>query len=647
MQSTKASSLKLWIAILMLMMLSAVAVPARGQQAPAVIVGVPEDWSHHHALFSNPGTFDDAMRNRTVDKWSKIVNDRRYKIQQLRRSLRQRPVPERGHRRGQVLKTDWSMDMGPGATVGAGQYPAKFTFATTTSSCSDWVAYNTGAAGVTAGQANIVAYSNLYDTDCSGTVPSAYWAYFTGTGKALTSPVISGDGTKIAFIENPTSGAAVLRILAWHAGEGTPAAANIPDRDYTNTTAGAGGNTAWNATNCPAAGSCLISVAFQNGHQDIISAPFYVYDSDTLYVGDASGTLYEFTGVFNGTPGEVTTGGWPISVSANVLTSPVYDSGASGNIFVADSGGVLYSYNALTAVHQMTSSKLTYAGGTVGIADGPMVDSTTGKVYVFVGGDANTKNGIGCSPGPAGFGCSGVFQFAASNNTIAGTDACDPTSASVWSGTNCGQESVYGKATTLTPTMYDGAFDQIYLVGAGKTGNLWGCAPAASSVPRLSYVRLLGTGGIVAGSNVVGIAGIAITPLTSGTATCSPVTEIWGSGGGTDDYMYLSVSALGTLTTTDTSAACTGACVYNFIVATGGTSTTPGTLSVPTTAYAGIASASGSSGIVIDNTAGSGATSPESQIYFTPLADELCAGTTGGSGNGTGGCAVQTSQSAP
>jgi hypothetical protein len=29
------------------------------------------------------------------------------------------------------------------------------------------------------------------------------------------------------------------------------------------------------------------------------------------------------------------------------------------------------------------------------------------------------------------------------------------------------------------------------------------------------------------------------------------------------------------------------------------------------------------------------------------LANELCAGTTGGSGNGTGGCAVQTSQSAP
>src|ERR1019366_154619 len=138
-----------------------------------------------------------------------------------------------------------------------------------------------------------------------------------------------------------------------------------------------------------------------------------------------------------------------------------------------------------------TSSQLTYASSAVGIADGPMVDSTTEKVYVFVGGDANTTTTVGCSPGAAGFGCSGVFQFDASNATT-GTGACNPTSASAWSGTNpnCGEESVYGKAATTSPTMYDGAFDQIYLVGTGTTGNLWGCAPAASSVPRLSYVHL-------------------------------------------------------------------------------------------------------------------------------------------------------------
>ena len=32
--------------------------------------GVPEDWTHHHVVFSNPGTFDDAMRNGEIDKWA-------------------------------------------------------------------------------------------------------------------------------------------------------------------------------------------------------------------------------------------------------------------------------------------------------------------------------------------------------------------------------------------------------------------------------------------------------------------------------------------------------------------------------------------------------------------------------------------------
>ena len=610
---------------------------AHSQTVGNPAVGVPEDWSHHHVLFSNPGTFDDAMRSRTIDQWSKVANEPRYKIQQLRRSLWQRPGSG-GHGREALLKTDWSMDMGSGATVGADQYPAKFSFATTTASCSDWVAYNTGVAGVSAGQANIVAYSNLYDTTCTAPNPSVSWAYFTGTGKALTSPVISPDGSKIAFIENPTAGAAVLRILAWHASQGTPAAAHTPDKEYTNTTAGAGGNTAWNVTNCPAADSCLISIAFQDGDQDTSSAPFYVYygtNADTLYVGDSSGKLHEFTGVFNGTPGEVTTGGWPIPVSANKLTSPVYDSGTSGNIFVADSGGYLYSYKASTAVQQMASSKLTYAAGTVGIVDGPMLDSTTEQVYVFVGDDANTSTSLACD---LATGCSGVFQFAAGNATKAlSTTACAATSVTAWSGTNCGEESVYGGGTTTTPTMYDGAFDNIYYSGTGTTGNLWGCDPHAASEPRLSYTALQSTGGIVPSGDVLGVATTAISALTSGTATCSPVTEIYGSGGGTTDYIFLSVSALGTLTATDTSQPCTGACLYNFIIATAGTRTTP------TTAYAGIAATGGTSGIIIDNALGA---TGESQIYFTPLANESCAGV-GGIGTGTGGCAVQTSQTAP
>ena len=61
--------------------------------------GVPEDWSHHHAVFSSPGSYDDAVRKGTVDKWTKIVNEPRYQIQQLRRGLQQQPAATRGAKR--------------------------------------------------------------------------------------------------------------------------------------------------------------------------------------------------------------------------------------------------------------------------------------------------------------------------------------------------------------------------------------------------------------------------------------------------------------------------------------------------------------------------------------------------------------------
>src|ERR1019366_4276501 len=45
--------------------------------------GIPEDWSTHRLVFSNPGTEEDAIANGTHDRWLSIVNDPRYIIQQL------------------------------------------------------------------------------------------------------------------------------------------------------------------------------------------------------------------------------------------------------------------------------------------------------------------------------------------------------------------------------------------------------------------------------------------------------------------------------------------------------------------------------------------------------------------------------------
>ena len=61
---------------------------------------------------------------------------------------------------------------------------------------------------------------------------------------------------------------------------------------------------------------------------------------------------------------------------------------------------------------------------------------------------------------------------------------------------------------------------------------------------------------------------------------------------------------------------------------------------VGVTASSALPAAGGTSGFIIDNTVGSGTLAGGSQIYFSTLSNQAC-GT-----SGTGGCAVQASQSA-
>lgn len=178
--------------------------------------GVPNDWSNHHLVFSNPGTEEDAIANGTHDHWLNIVNDPRYILQQMKRSSGVKTLadPEiaslepaaktESTKKGKrtKIKKDWSQPLLAGQ-VQPNMYPAKFSFSSTVASCStDFVVYPTGVAGA-GGAASLVAYSNLY-SGCGGTVPSVNWAYNTG-GMVTTSPIISEGGSQVAFIQYPTT----------------------------------------------------------------------------------------------------------------------------------------------------------------------------------------------------------------------------------------------------------------------------------------------------------------------------------------------------------------------------------------------------------------------------------------------------------
>ncbi|MGB8968481.1 MAG: hypothetical protein WCC16_06725, partial [Candidatus Sulfotelmatobacter sp.] len=421
-----------------------------GQASPnsAAVAPAIDDWSYHHGIFSKPATAEQARR---------LEQDPRYR-QQIRRSSPSAPSAETGrvlapelraHRHGGSNNSGlWSENMGTGATIGSGNYPAKYSLTTTSANCSnDFVVYPTGLAGSNT-QASIVAYTNLY-SGCGGTVPSVYWAYYIGAGNTIrSSPVFSLDGSQIAFMQE-TGGSAALVLLKWAAS--TTETVALPDP------VGIHGLYSSCHAPCRAELDLIDGVSFPT---DTNSSIFVDYPSDTAFVGDDFGYLHKFNPVFNSTalnpPSEVTGGGWPVQVNPGTptaLTSPVYDS-VTGNVFVADAGGFLYSVNSSTAA-VTASGQLDFSvefDGGPGIVEGPILDYTAGQVYVFATSDGSLSCNVGAD-------CAAVYQVATG-----------------FTSGETGSEVVVGNSS-IEPAkpspMYIGTFDSTYKNSANATGNLY------------------------------------------------------------------------------------------------------------------------------------------------------------------------------
>jgi len=495
----KGSAARALCVILILVTLATLAFAAAKHPAKSAAHknALPTDWSHRHLIFSQPRTAEQAAR---------LQNNTRY-LQQQRRGkavampavnleASSRIVPSRfrkhPRRRGRRMHRDWSEDMGPGATLGPNNFPAKYSFDSTVANCAfalpdpDFVVYPTGLAGSTS-EASVVTYTNLY-SGCSvdGPVPAEYWAYNTG-GAVNTSPLLSLDGTQVAFTQT-AGGVASLVLLKWLAFDGLT---QTPD---TLTPVAA---SAYSICIAP----CMTTLPL--GTTDTNSSVFYDYDVDVAYVGDDSGKLHEFTPVFGaGTPAEVTTGGWPVTIGTAALTSPVLDSGA-GLVFVTDAGGFLYSVSSSGVVTK--SGQLDYSGVD---GDGPMLDVTAGLVYVFSAND-NKRS-------------AGLFQLA--TGFAAGTT---------------GSEETIG-ASTIGPTVYDGGFDFSYLTSSTASGNLYVCGNPGGE-PTVYKVPI--QAGVMAAAQTVS------TVSTTTGAACSPLTDVYnptiGGEGTPTEWVFLSTQAAG------------------------------------------------------------------------------------------------------
>ena len=672
-------------------------------------VGIVDDWSTHHLVFSDPGTYEQVAKDPAAyAKWLTIRYDARFIMQQMKREaamkqggtiavngfpsatggsedlaiglLRQLPVgpihlplpaPKPMPPKPTTLKRDWSMYMGSSsAKVGVGQFPAKFSFSTTTANCNsdgtpDFVVYNTGVAG-SGTQASIVAYSNLY-SGCSGNVPSVYWAYNT-SDTIPTSVTLSLDGSQVAFVDSTghlfllkwlvspatittakgsvssssTSVTSTTGISAADVGmqiSDTTHATCIPAHDtiaafsgttvtLATATSGTCGTHAGDSLTLTAEGPatpgvpptvaasayhactapCMTSIAFANGKADPSSGPFVDYTDDVLYVGDATGYMHRFNPVFlAGTPAETTTGGWPYHFTVCAMGSPVYDP-VSGNVFGDASTSSGCTGGAFGGKYHYVPGGA--GGGTVTTSaqsanvtgpawgEGSVVDPTAGMVYTFTGEDTSA------SPGPY----AGVFQF----------------STKFASGAT-GNEATLGTGSA-TVALYSGAFDNAYMTSAAATptGYMWVCGNSGGN-PALYPIHFnngtMSTGAITAATTV------SATPTT-----CSPVSEFYNSST-SKDYIFVSPQTEPNPATVSGCSASTG-CVISYTLS-GTTATLSGAGPFP----------GGGSGMVVDTLSSSHAGTL--QLYFSNLGTTMsCAGNAGG-GAGTGGCAVQASQTLP
>ena len=474
-----------------------------GQAARPSHQGQPMDWTHRHVIFSQPSTDAQAAA---------VMHDPRY-WQQFNRQhfVRTLNVGQADLNSGLFANAPgsqgaWSENLGSGANAGAGVYPAKYSFSVTTANCGgtaarpDTVVFSTGLAGK-ATQANIVAFDNLY-AGCGGTVPQVYWAYNTGIGtgwQILTSPISSEDGTQVAFVQR-SGGVAYLVLLKWAPG-GTISSPIAPV-NITNLSLYRG---------CTA--PCMTQIELMTGGSlvtamdDTTSSVFPVYGLDVIWVGGEFGWLNKFTGVFKGTPARVTTGGFPVQVpvGGNLFTSsPVYDF-ASNSVFISDTGGFLDRVSSTGAV--TTSGQLDFGiGGSATVIASPVVDSTSGKVYVFASSDGTNA---------------AVYQLP--TNFAAGST---------------GTKITVGVSSASPNPMFAGEFDSSYFGSGTATGNLYVCGNTGGA-PTLYRIP------INAGTMAAAVAGPVLSSST--TTGCSPVTDVPNPNvtGGATEWIFASAQASG------------------------------------------------------------------------------------------------------
>ena len=582
-------------------------------------LGYPQDWSSRHLVMAGEDGKDPL---RTGSKEPRHIYNRVLREVAEERGRRHPVRPKR------AIKVDWSVSLENGF-VPANQFPAKYRFDVSTESCSgDYVVFGLTVNSGT--QANLVGINNLYteaSPKCNSGTPFVAFAYNTVThsgGQIRTSPTISADGTKVAFVES-TTGGSYFHVLVLPnplpSGSGAVGSVRTPSSPSSCTT--------------PTTANCMTTTAVFGG-TNTDSSPWIDYSTDTAYVGTDDGKLYKISPVFGGAaPTVAADTNWPVTVVTSglykVVTDPIVDDSAS-RIFMGDANGYLYAIS-LAAPAKTTAARTSVGwtannGAGTGVVDPPIVvndpaNSAVDQVFAFTG--CSNALGIGGA----------VSQLSA---TFASGSCLAPGTAGYVPGycTTVDMGSATGQGDCTGGNVHSGTFDNQFWVNGTTGGHMLACG----------FVSGTALNGLTPSNPKMFMFPFDANHLITSTGSsswvinntlgdeCSPLTEFYN---GATDRLFFGVGS----TTVKTGS------TDGFIESSTLTSTasTPSCSSPPTSTCVTTPHAlGGTSGIVVDNQLSNGGTN----IYFSTLA---VGGVNGQKCNVSGGtanpfCAVKLTQSA-
>jgi hypothetical protein len=414
---------------------------------------------------------------------------------------------------------------------------------------------NTAGSG---SQANVIGLKNLYTNPagtgyCSGTGPTVFFAYNVGPGAVYASVALSLDGKKIAFNEN----------------NGTSSRFHV----LTIGTTGSNG-TGPGAPATPGSGNNAVDVALPLLGSGVTNAPFVDYARDVAYVtsgapGDSAGYLHKFTGVFGGTPTQVTGNGWPISHSGALISTPVFD-GVSRRVFFKAFDGHVHFVEDLGGSVSISSTNFPIVSGADGCARPLVVDSTNQKVYAY-GTRASSSSG---------------------NTVVAQADTSLSTGSRVIVNVGYPNSARTSFAPDLNNAYYTGSYSSAYLYVVGNSGT-------SNRVPALYRIGF----NAAFKMNTATADGPLALATNVASLSSSPVTTFYNSRVGVQkDFLFIGIS-------NNCSTSLTTGCIRSLDI----TSAFPTPANVNTVI---LSANGGTSGVTVDNNS---AVAEASSAYYVTL----------------------------